>query len=163
MGIGDWRSFFGAAAGAAAALAGLIFVALSVNIAEVLKFEHLPDRAAATLGALMLILTVSLATLAPQPPLALGLEVLAFSAGVWWLQVRSGIAALRSGQTYGRPRVESAIELVTGQLQTLPFLVGGALLTASLGGGFYWLAGGALTVFIFSVINAWVLLIEILR
>ena len=160
---GAWRDFFTAAAGAAAALAGLIFVSISVNIAQILRFDHLPDRAAATLASLMLILAVSLAALAPQPPLALGLEVLAFALFVGALQVRSGVAGLRSGLRDGRPAVESAFELATGFVQTLPFLVGGAMLVAGSGGAVYWLAGGALTVFVLSVVNAWVLLVEILR
>ena len=47
--VAAWRDFFTACAGASAALAGLIFVALSVNIGEILKFEHLPARAAAAI------------------------------------------------------------------------------------------------------------------
>jgi modulator of FtsH protease len=158
-----WRDFFTTAAGAAAALAGLIFVSLSVNIAQILKWEHLPDRAAATLASLMLILAVSLTTLIPQPVLALGLETLVFGLAVWQLQVRAGLAALRSGQAHGRPRLESMGELITGQVQTLPFLVGGGMLAAGAEGAVYWLAAGTLLIFVLSVVNAWVLLVEILR
>jgi hypothetical protein len=37
------------------------------------------------------------------------------------------------------------------------------LLLARRDGGFYWVAGGCIAVFILSVLNAWVLLVEILR
>ena len=159
----DWRDFFITSAGAAAALAGLIFVSLSVNIAHILKWSHLPDRAVATLGALMLILTVSLADLMPQGGTALGVEVLFFTGFVWWLQLRSGLTAIRSGEANGRPPWESRFELAAGQAQALPFLVGAVLLLIGGPGARFWLAGGTLTVFVFSAVNAWVLLVEILR
>jgi modulator of FtsH protease len=40
----------------AAALAGLLFVGLSLNVAEVLKYPGVPARAAATLGLTIAIL-----------------------------------------------------------------------------------------------------------
>jgi hypothetical protein len=48
-------------------------------------------------------------------------------------------------------------------LQTVPFIIGGALLHASDLGGFYWIAAGDISVFVCSTFNAWVLLVEILR
>jgi modulator of FtsH protease len=45
-----WADFAGTVAGGAAALAGLVFVGLSLNLAEVLKYPGVPARAAATLG-----------------------------------------------------------------------------------------------------------------
>jgi hypothetical protein len=48
-------------------------------------------------------------------------------------------------------------------LQILPFLVGAAVLLTSSYDGLYWLAAGVLLVFIGSVTNAWVLMVEILR
>ena len=55
-------------------------------------------------------------------------------------------------------------ETLLGQIQVLPFIVGGVLLIAgSDASGFYWVAGGVITVFVFSVFNGWVLLVEILR
>ena len=37
------------------------------------------------------------------------------------------------------------------------------MLSISNASGLYWIAGGAIAVFIFSTFNAWVLLVEILR
>jgi hypothetical protein len=162
-GIAAWRDFFTACAGASAALAGLIFVALSVNIAQILKFEHLPARAAAAMGALMLILTVSLAALAPQPPAWLGGEVLGLTLLAWLLQLGSARDSGVASGKYGRPSHEHVSEIIFGQVQMAPFAVGGGLLLAGVDAGLAWLALGAVAVFILSVVNAWVLLVEILR
>jgi presenilin-like A22 family membrane protease len=50
-----WTNFFLSAAGASAALAGLVLVAISVNISRLLQFSHLPARAGATIGRLILV------------------------------------------------------------------------------------------------------------
>ena len=50
-----------------------------------------------------------------------------------------------------------------GQLQVLPFVTGGALMAAGFSYGIRWVAGGVTITFIFSVLSAWVLLVEILR
>ena len=68
-------------AGASAALAGLVFVALSVNIAHILQYSNLPSRAAATIGSLILILVSSMAALIHQPMQVLGIEILIFGLG----------------------------------------------------------------------------------
>jgi hypothetical protein len=47
-----WHDFFMGTIGAAAALTGLLFVAISINLDEVLKHPQLPGRAAGTLGIL---------------------------------------------------------------------------------------------------------------
>jgi len=158
-----WVSFFEAAAGAAAALAGLIFVALSVNIARILEFSHLPARAAAAMGALMLILTTSLAALAPQPARWLGGETLALTALAWLLQIDSARQSRAATRRHNRPAHEFVVEMIMSQIQMIPYAVGGVLLALGWAAGVDWLAAGAVLVFMLAVINAWVLLVEILR
>ena len=48
-------------------------------------------------------------------------------------------------------------------VQIVPFVSGGILLVAGSSVGLYWVAAGVLLVFIGSVANAWILLVEILR
>jgi hypothetical protein len=60
-------------------------------------------------------------------------------------------------------RSESLWEIVTSQAQVLPFVTGAILLVAGRPAGMYWIAAGTIAIFIFSVLNAWALLVEILR
>jgi hypothetical protein len=158
-----WTDFFVAAAGASAALAGLVFVALSVNISNILRSVHPPARAAAAIGALILILVSSLAALIRQPAPALGVEILLFAPYALWLQLSSTRLGIAARSKLQRPLWEGVLNAVTGQLQVLPFVIGGILLLAGHDRGIYWIAGGCIAIFIFSVLNAWVLLVEILR
>jgi hypothetical protein len=158
-----WANFFMTAAGAAASLAGLVFVALSVNITRILQYPHLPARAGATIATLILILVCSMAVLIPQTALALGAEILAFGICGWLLKTWSAYRAIRDGARAQRPASEAISETLLGQIQVLPFMVGGVLLMAGGDSGFYWVAGGVISAFVFSVFNGWVLLVEILR
>jgi len=159
----EWADFFIAAAGAAAALAGLVIVALSVNINQILKYSHLPARAGATISTLILVLVCSMAVLIHQNTAALGVEVLVFGTCGWVLQVWSARKGAAASAEFGRPRHESVLDVSMGQIQALPFMVAGIALLTGHEGGFYWMAAGVIAVFILSVLNAWVLLVEILR
>jgi modulator of FtsH protease len=158
--MGEWTNFIITAAGASAALAGFVIVAISVNISRILSYPHLPARAGATIGTLMLILVTSMVALIPQGLRAFGIEVVGFGVCCWLLQLR---AAQQMLLVPGRPWYEAAQGITLGQLQTLPFIAGGAMLWASHDDGMYWLAAATVASFIFSMLNAWVLLVEILR
>jgi len=158
-----WANFFSAAASASAALAGLVFVAISVNIQRVLKYPHLVARAGATIGALILILVASMAALAPQSERALGMEIDGFGVLGWILAWWSASYAVRARRSSPELQPWLAVSIVMGQLQVLPFVTGGALMTNGFSYGIRWVAGGVMITFIFSVFSAWVLLVEILR
>ena len=61
----DWHDLYVATASATAALTGLLFVAVSLNIERILKFEGLPERAMQTLVMLLTPLIVSILGLIP--------------------------------------------------------------------------------------------------
>ena len=61
----EWSDLFVASAGAGAALAGLVFVAVSINIDRILAGEGLPERALATVLTLLMAVCVSIVGLIP--------------------------------------------------------------------------------------------------
>jgi hypothetical protein len=65
--LAGWEPFFSAIIAAAAALTGLLVVAVSVNLDRILGGrKFLPARAAETLAALLLIVASSALTLVPH-------------------------------------------------------------------------------------------------
>ncbi len=157
-----WSDFFVATAGAAAALAGLIIVAMTVNIQTILSIPSMTSRAGATIASLVLIVVTAAAGLIPGQGIRyLGAEIVLFTAGAAILAVDSAVRMLRTAEPPYRGITGFKAVLAIGQM--LPFAVGGVLLAADTDAGLYWLAGGILLVFIVSVANAWVLLVEILR
>ena len=65
----------------------------------------------------------------------------------------------RGTGTFGAAAAKCLVKL----LQVAPFIVGGVLLVAEHPAGLGWIAAGILAVLVGSVLNAWVLLVEILR
>jgi hypothetical protein len=157
------RTDFGVGvAGASAALAGLVFVAVSINLGEILKYRNLPGRAAMTLMLFVTPLVVGILLLVPgQPGAALGGELLAVGLVI-------GGSELVINQRSGRSDKETQLTWVLSRL-TPPIVSCGCLILAAVtllaqaGGGLYWLVPGVLAAIAFGLINAWVLLVEILR
>jgi hypothetical protein len=158
-----WKEFFTTAAGASATLVGLVIVAISVNVQRILDAPQLPSRGGATVASLVLILVSSLAGLIPQPSSAFAIELTAFGLVVWLLHLWSArqiiVVYLKSRDLLR----ESLLGIAIGQIQSIPFLVGGIFLLYQQTAGFYWIAWAMIITFILSVVNTWVLLVEILR
>jgi hypothetical protein len=157
-----WIPYFGAMVGATAALTGLLFLAVSLNLDKILKGPaFLPHRAAETLGTLLLVLYVSALVLVPQNIRALGIEVL---VGLLPLQ----FMILRSQLQYSRTRQDDPLLWLVSRMSAtavcaVPALLAGISLTAHWGGGLYWLVPMTVLGIAGAVYNAWVLLVEIVR
>ena len=159
---GAWQSLFVAEAGASAALAGLLFVAISINLAGILQLPGLPGRGGEALALLVTVLAVSTLGLVPgQPPWALGAELLGVGLVAWALLLAIHVQALR---VRASPRAGARIAgVVVAQAGILPFPAAGLTLLLQAGGGLYWLAGGIIACFVVAVVDGWVLLVEVLR
>ena len=156
----EWHDFFVGTISASAAFTGLLFVAISINLEQILKFPQLPGRAAGTLGILVCTLVVSGFGLAPgQSHVALGIEIAAVAAVV----AGQAVCVTHRPRTADEPKSWVFEHLMSLLLPSVAFIVGGVTLGAGTGGGLYWVLAATLLAFVAASINAWVLLVEILR
>ncbi len=158
----EWTDLFVATAGASAALAGLVFVAVSINLERILAFRGLPERALETLLFLVSVLLVSVVALVPgQSHVALGLELLFVALAIDAVVLRQPAIQVAEGEVMQRSWRVARWALRA--IAIVPFAVGGISVLAESGGGLYWLVAGIVLAIAASVANAWVLLVEILR
>jgi len=144
--IAGWAEFLAVAAGVAATLTGLIFVAMSINLARILEFPGLPEFAAETIVQLFGAMIISLVALVPgQSSLVVGVELAVAGAILWILQTRLQLRSLkrlraRKDNDQRRP----VISIVLAQLAAVPFVLAGITLVLGTLGGLYWLVPGVI-------------------
>jgi hypothetical protein len=164
-----WENFALAQVGAAAALAGLVLVGVSVNLERVLSEPGATSRVAEALFALLGLLVAASVLLIPgQARWVAGIELLAIGVLGWAanivVQRRAKHAWVHSyGPAPQRIRAFVITHAVLGELATLPFVVAGVVLLFGSDDGLYGVAVGAAGAFGLAFLDAWVLLIEINR
>ncbi len=160
--MADWGNFFVAEVGASAALAGLMAVAISINLARILAFPQLPPRAAEALmmltGALIL---ASFGLIPGQPMRVFGAEVVVIGLVMMAVTIYNQMRSIP--QAEGLTLFKKNMRAVVSAAATIPPVVAGILLMIGFESGLYWLAAGILISLAAGVWSAWVLLIEILR
>jgi hypothetical protein len=156
----DWATFFSAELAALAALTGFVVVAISINLARILSYEHLPTRAAeALIGPVGAITATSLVLIPDQPMALLGAELIAVGLIIVVAPIVFQARAWSSRPDIG----ERITRAATSEVFNLTFIVGGALIFAGAHAGLYWVAAGDILCIIAIVLSAWVLMVEILR
>ncbi|HEX4113504.1 MAG TPA: hypothetical protein VH020_13305 [Stellaceae bacterium] len=159
--VDTWHDFFVAQAGAGAALAGLVFVAISINLQRVLTTRSVQGRAIEALTLLVSLLIVGLLALIPeQGETALGIETIVFGATLAGIMAYLGVGPDNAG---GATRGQHLLRLTLGQIASLPLVAAGVSMLVDADGALYWLAGAAIAAIVAGMIGAWVLLVEILR
>ena len=163
--LAEWRGFFWMAAGTAAGLAGLVFVALSMHLKGIRAYPPYRYRTVSSLASMMGVFVVASLVLLPRQSSAwVGLEGLvvigADGAFITWSfpRARAAVAKLPGGLTRVRP-YQQRTTLAVGLC--LVGMVGGALLWAGLEAGFYVLATFCVVTMVWVVINTWALVLGI--
>jgi modulator of FtsH protease len=157
-----WHDFLVAQVGASAALGGLLFVGLSLNLEKILGFPGVPERAQITLVMILATLLLGSLLLVPrQEFFPLGIEALAVGIATVALGTRFGLRAIRASQPEFRGHL--GFNLFLFEIATIPYVIGGALLFRGDDGGMYWIAAAICISLAKAMLDAWVLLIEINR
>jgi hypothetical protein len=166
--VEEWHDFFLAVAGAAAVLAGLVFVGVSINLDMIMSNPGygLPGRALEALVLLVAVLIATILLLVPAQGMRLaGAEVLAVGVVDWAAVVTIQLLGLRNWRSSPDPsfRWHLVQRVVLCQLATLPIVATGVGVMGWGVGGLYWLVVGVVLSFLVAVADAWVLLVEIHR
>jgi cation transport ATPase len=160
--LSGWTAFFAAQLAASATLAGLSFVALSLNLSKILANRSLPDRALAGFCMLLANLLVSSLLLLPGQSLTiLGAETLAVWLLLWCVVTPLDLGALRRSESEHRRHF--VFHLLLFQAAVVPYLVGGVILLNQSAAGLYWAAAAVILSLVATFFEAWVLLVEINR
>jgi len=160
--MNQWSNFFVAQTGASAALAGLIFVAVSLNLKRILSVGSLPNRAIQSLVTLVTLLLVSSLMLVPgQSLFCYGVELLLITVPVWIFSIILDYRSLKKTESQYRKHVIQAI--ILGQVALIPYLIAGIVLMGNHQAGTYFIVPAVIFSFFRSTLDAWVLLVEINR
>jgi hypothetical protein len=158
----SWHDFWVALVGGSAALAGLLFVSISINLKEILATSELTDRAGVPLILLLgVLVSCSLLLVPGQSLLIVGSEILVWGLVIWGLVTYFDVRRLR---TTKRPyRGGEPLRIALTQLASLPYVIAGILLIAGNESGLYWQVPAVVASFIKSFSDAGGLLVEINR
>jgi hypothetical protein len=157
----DWQTYLSVQAGAAAALTGLVFVSVSINLDKIISLPGVSTRAAESLLQFLGAFFISTVALVPGQPLkALAAEFILIGLVSCGIQV---VGQLRFFPRAGRPWSWIVYRVVLTQLATVPFCISGIALLIGSPAALDWLIPGFFFSFVAGVFSAWVLLVEILR
>ncbi|HEY4397612.1 MAG TPA: hypothetical protein VGO28_08050 [Acidimicrobiia bacterium] len=165
--IGDWESFALAHVGASAALLGLVFVGISINLRDIVGSGSLVHRAGEAVILLGWVLATSTVVLIPgQGRGVLSAELILLASGLFAVVVflqRDVLTQSDDPDRPGPPRVSLELRRALGLGAAALIALAGITLAVKAGGGLYWLPPAILAAYAGSLTNAWILLIEILR
>lgn len=161
-----WSEFALAQLGASAALLGLVFVALSINLRAVVGSVVLVNRATETVIVLANVLVSATLVLIPAQDrgvvsVELSAVALATLAVVWRLQ--RGAMAASTGDNGGPSRAQFEVRRALSLGAQVLLALAAITLAVEAGGGIYWWPAAVIAAYVSALTNAWVLLVEVLR
>ena len=155
----QWTNFFVMVGGGAAALAGLIFVALSINPETTIRDTTHKNRAINMLtGFTAVFMACCLALIGNQNPRALGYEWLLLWLIATAIFIRGYVVAIRAGVSSIGLTVP---RLAGGTICYLGEVAGAILLVLGYAAGLYIAAIATIALFGFLISGAWLLMIGV--
>jgi modulator of FtsH protease len=163
----EWSDFALAQLGASAALLGLVFVGMSINLKDFVGTPVLVNRALEAIVLLATVLIAATAVLIPhQSREVVGVELVAIgvvtSLAVVRLQAGTHSDVVPAGNR-GPTRASIVSRRIIGLGSALLIVIAGVTLLVEAGGGLYWWPAAIVAAYVGAIVNAWVLLVEILR
>jgi uncharacterized membrane protein len=161
-----WSDLLACAGGAAAVLAGLIFVGLSVNMGTLLELDKqrgqnfLTGRALEAFAGMLTVLVICVVALTPD--IARGV----LAAFILAMAAASAISPVRVLRYANREERRSRVllqRIVFALAFTVCLVACGITLAAGHGGGLFWLPAAFVIAIGVASVNSWVLLVEVLR
>jgi hypothetical protein len=158
--VESWDTFAVIVGGAAAALLGLLFVAISIRLTVIARSTELRNRSAETMTLFGIVLLLAVLLAIPRQPIrVLGIEVVV-------LAVLGGIGLFmldwRAGRNRGQQVIGRVLELVSpNTVTTVLLLVAGALLAFRISAGMYVLVGPVIAAFVGGLTSAWLFLTRV--
>lgn len=141
-----WQNFYIMIGTANAAITGLLFVALSMHLKQILSHPIFKPRAIVVLVILTTQIIIAAIVLAPQSREAMGWEILALNLSFLALNIRY--------RTPARITPGSALTIAFRVI----YLLASVSLITGVGGGFYVLGGILTLTVVRSISNCWTLL-----
>lgn len=157
-----WQTFFVMTGGAAAALTGLLFVAMSLHAKRIMDNSFFSSRAIGTLTSLTSQLLISGAVLLPGQPLwLLGAEVEAGALFFVALLTFQFATRGRDAPAIAESWTNRIMERVGGTIWLVCFSAAGISLIVRAGGGLYLVAIVMFFMFAWNIYIAWILITEV--
>jgi hypothetical protein len=158
--VESWENFAVIVGGAAAALLGLLFIAISIRVNLVAASTELRSRAAQILVLFGAVLVVAILLVVPEQPLPLlGAEFVVLSLG---MGVGLHVLERRAGELTGDQRIGPILELVSpNTITALPLLAAGIVLICGQQWGLYVLVVPVLAAFVGGLTNAWLFMVRL--
>ena len=156
-----WSEFNVAMVGATAALAGLVIVASSVNIAEIIKSNTLTSRLGAAIAALVLAIVVTGLGLVPDmAPIWYGVTIAAGAIAAAAFQVHATITIARDPAP---EHVGRFFKSALGFAPVVAYAVAATMIVLGASGGLLVAAVASLLAIVSAIMVSWVALVEVLR
>ncbi|HZR39395.1 MAG TPA: hypothetical protein VFB12_04720 [Ktedonobacteraceae bacterium] len=160
--MNSWENLFLGELGASAALTGLVFVGISINLNKIMESSFLPNTALEALIAFVSTLFMAFLMLIPQQLfLAYGIEALCVGLFTWIAMIAIHRDTLRKApRAYRIPFLRQFAIYHLAALSyigaSMSFLIWGTM-------GFYWIVAATLLSYLAAFVDTWLLVVEINR